>query len=109
MDTFNFLPNTNSSGDVRPDLLRAKFGDGYEMTAPNGLNNVRQSWPLVFEGNLATITPIKNFLDAHLGARFYWTPPLGTQGIYMAQGYRPVDKGAGNYEISVTFEQTFQP
>lgn len=109
MDTFSFLPNTNSSGTANAYLLTAKFGDGYDMTAPDGLNNIRQSWPLVFEGTAVTVAPIKSFLDAHLGVRFFWTPPLGVQGIYKAQNYRITDKGAGNYEISVTFEQTFQP
>ena len=110
MDTFTWYHNANPSGTVKFRTLSARFGDGYEQTAPDGINNKLESWPLTFEGTSASITPIKTFLESKLGTRsFLWTPPLGTQGMYKCKTLSVVPKGGDNYEISATFEQSFQP
>jgi phage-related protein len=56
MDTFTWYHNANPSGTVKFRTLSARFGDGYEQTAPDGINNKLESWPLTFEGTSAAIT-----------------------------------------------------
>lgn len=110
MDIFTWYQNANASGDVKFRTLKAQFGDGYQQTAPDGINNKVENWPLTFEGTSAKIAPIKAFLESKQGTQsFLWTPPLGVQGMYKCTSFRVVDKGADNYEISATFEQSFQP
>jgi phage-related protein len=108
--TFTWIPRIEPTGTATYRVLSAKFGDGYEQTAVDGINNKTQSWPLAFVGAAAKITPIRDFLDARAGAQsFYWTPPLGTQGLYKCKSHALRSLGRGNYELTCTFEQSFQP
>lgn len=60
----------------QPRLLTAQFGDGYRQTLADGLNpnpaKVRLVW-----ANLTTTqaTTIRSFLEAHVGAVFYYLLP----------------------------------
>lgn len=108
--TFTWKHNTKPSGDVTFRVLKAQFGDGYKQTVADGINNKSQDWPLTFTGLSTTIAPILAFLDARMGYQsFYWTPPLGTQGYYKCEKYAMRHLGGDSYEISATFEQSFQP
>ena len=82
IETFTWCPKVEPVGTVSFRNKSAKFGDGYEQRARDGINNKSESWPLTFVGGADKIMPIKKFLDAHAGADpFYWTPPLGEQGL----------------------------
>jgi phage-related protein len=108
--TFIWTPRIDPVGTVSLRVLKAQFGDGYQQTAADGINNETQSWPLQFRGKAAFITPIRDFLRARQGYQsFFWTPPLGVQGYYKCTGWTLKPMGAGNYEIAATFEQAFQP
>lgn len=108
--TFTWKHDARPSGAVTLRTLTAQFGDGYKQTAADGINNKAQSWPLIFTGLSATVTPIKDFLDARMGYQsFFWTPPLGVQGYYKCASYAPRHLGGDLYEIAATFEQSFQP
>jgi len=108
--TFSWVPRVEPTGTASYRVLSAKFGDGYEQTSRDGINNKSQSWPLAFVGNAAKIGAIRDFLDARGGDQsFYWTPPLGTQGFYKCKSHTVRPLGLGNYELTATFEQSFQP
>lgn len=108
--TFTWAARTGTAGTATYRRLAAQFGDGYEQTAADGINNKVQSWPVSFVGKSAKITPIRDFLDARMGYQaFYWTPPLGVQGFYKCKSTTLRALGGGNYELSGTFEQSFQP
>lgn len=108
--TFAWLPRVDPTGTTTLRVRTAQFGDGYKQTVADGINNKMQTWPLSFVGKSAKITPIRDFLDARMGFQaFYWTPPLGAQGLYKCASYTLHPLGAGNYELTCTFEQSFQP
>lgn len=75
----------------------------------DGINAKTQSWPLSFQGGAADIQPIVDFLDAHIGISFYWTPPLGVQGYYQCATYSPIPHGGDNYSLTLTLMQVFHP
>lgn len=108
--TFTWTSDSKPAGTTKLRTLSAKFGDGYEQKAADGINNKSDSWPLSFTGNSAKITAIKAFLDARCGYQsFFWTPPLGAQGYYRCSEYAMHHLGGDAYQLSATFEQSFQP
>ncbi|VVD64012.1 phage tail protein [Pandoraea pneumonica] len=109
-DTFIWSPRTNSSGDTTFSVLKAKFGDGYEQRANNGLNNRASSYQLTFVGTESKISAILAFLDAHAGSKsFFWKPPLREQALFVCEKYSGPVKDGDIYTISATFDQTFAP
>lgn len=105
-ETFSWRPINSPQGEIKFRRTVAQFGDGYRQAVGDGINNKMQSWPLQFQGSAAELAPMLDFLDRHAGVMaFYWTPPLGVQGVYEAVGYNPVPVGGGVYTVSVTFQQ----
>lgn len=111
IETFEWSPDDETEGDITQRVRSAQFGDGYEQTAPYGLNAEEESWPVTFGGTEDEVLPIRNFLKRHKGSKaFLWTPPLGELGLYKsAGGYRVREKGGGIFTITTTFETAFRP
>ncbi|MDR3446011.1 phage tail protein [Dyella sp.] len=108
-DTFTWKPETNPTGTSTLRVRTAQFGDGYSQEVPDGINNETQSWPLTFAGTKDELQPIADFFRAHNGCiGFYWTPPLGVQGLYKAPSFT-MNENAGIYTITVSFQQKFAP
>ncbi|WP_020201864.1 phage tail protein [Cupriavidus sp. WS] len=100
----------SAQGDVTLRVRSAQFGDGYKQVVADGINNKVQSWPMKFVGSRERILAIQDFIDQHAGATsFYWTPPLGQQGLYQVAKYTPAVEAAGVYSLTATFEQAFRP
>ncbi|WEU67276.1 tail protein [Xanthomonas phage JGB6] len=86
-----------------------QFGDGYSQAIPDGLNIKTQNWPLTFEGGLAYVKPIRDFLDRHAGSKsFTWIPPGELSPLYFrASEWTMTSVGGGVYQITVEFKQVF--
>lgn len=67
-ETFTWKPNNDPAATIAFRTKSAKFGDGYEQRAQDGINNRSQSWPLTFTGQKTRIKEIMAFLDRHAGA-----------------------------------------
>lgn len=105
-ETFSWRSINSPQGEVKFRRTVAQFGDGHRQAVGDGINNRMQSWPLQFQGNAEELAPLLAFLDRHEGVKgFYWTPPLGVQGVYEAVGYSPVPIGGGLYTLTTTFQQ----
>ncbi|KFK98134.1 phage tail protein [Serratia sp. Ag1] len=108
--TFTFPARVNATGDVQFRLRKAQFGDGYSQVAGDGINPVTRSWEVSFAGKLKKIMPVIQFLEEHQGTKsFQWVPPLGDLGLYRCDGFKPVALGAGNYSLTATFTEAFNP
>lgn len=108
--TFTWQPTGSPSGEVKFRVRKAQFGDGYSQSVADGINNKVQSWPLQFVGKKADMQDIIDFLDARAGYQsFYWTPPMGAQGLYRAESYSPSPQGGPVYNVTATFQQVFAP
>lgn len=109
-EVFTWQPQIEPAGDIQFRTREARFGDGYRQATGDGLNTKEQAWPLVFRGSLATLMPIREFLDAHAGhTAFLWTPPDGVQGLYRCKGYQWIPGAANRRRLTATFEQWFAP
>lgn len=109
-ETFAWVPRVGAQGTTEFRVLSAQFGDGYRQDAADGIHNASQSYPVSFVGKSDYIAPIKAFFDAHAGHKsFYWTPPMGVQGLYKAASYSLASNGADIFTLTVTFEQAFHP
>jgi len=105
---FAWAPAVELQIDGAFSVSSAQFGDGYKQRSADGINNESQSGPLSFVGDGAKIAAILAFLRARKGSiAFYWTPPLGAQGLYTCEKYSVVSHGGGAYTLTATFEQTY--
>lgn len=109
--TWNDAILSGASGTESYRVLTAQFGDGYKQQAADGINNVIQTWSLTFKStSLATIQAIRGFLKAKGGyKKFYWTPPLGEQGLYTVAQLGILAEVGSDYTLTATFEEAFVP
>lgn len=109
-ETFTWKPDSRPTAKYTNRTKSAQFGDGYEQVVADGINNERQSWPLTFTGNKARAVQIMQFLRDRKGYQsFYWSPPFGVQTLFRCAEYSPTDLGGGQWAVSATFDQSFQP
>lgn len=109
-DTFTFVPLVEPQGQSVFRVRKAQFGDGYSQVVGDGLNTEVQTWPLSFIGKSSDIMPILAFLRAYAGhTSFYWTPPLGVQGLYRCEKFNLTPHGNDNYTLSAEFQEVFAP
>jgi phage-related protein len=110
-DVFYFDVSPGTSGDVKHRVRRAQFGDGYGQAVKDGLNTRGSTWRVELtnlrEDDAEEVT---DWLDAHAGQSFYWTPPRSIkQGRFMCSEYSPQPVLGGLQSISATFEEVFFP
>lgn len=108
-DVFTWRATSSSTGEVKGRVRRTQFGDGYYQSIPDGLNHVSGTWQLQFVGTEEAVSPITQFIDAHIGRSFLWTPPLALQGLFQCDGYQTADNGGAVFTITATFTQAFEP
>jgi phage-related protein len=111
VDTFTppFPPQEAPSGEIVLRIKQTQFGDGYRQIVGDGLNTKIQRWPLTWKGTVTEIREITDFMDAHIGVSFYYTPPNGVQGRYACMNYQEVPEAAGNMSVNAVLEQVFFP
>ncbi|MGP2362601.1 phage tail protein [Acinetobacter junii] len=92
------------------NVLKSKFGDGYEQNVSVGINNRSGTWQFTKTGKKALILEIKAFFDQHKGAdSFLWDSPLDGEVRVKTGEYNPVCLGGDVWRISTTFTQVFYP
>ncbi|WP_036170342.1 phage tail protein [Massilia sp. 9096] len=108
--TFTWAPDAKPTGTTTFRVLKAQFGDGYAQTAQDGINNKSESWPVTFTEDVSIVAGIKAFLDALGGAAsFQWTPPNSVPGFYKCDSYSMKQVDGAIWQLSATFNQSFQP
>lgn len=105
--TFPFAVDT-SRLQRAPALRKAKYGDGYQQSAPAGLNSNLRKYSV-------TISPKKgediDLVDAFLSERagwqpFYWTPPGASTPILVVCESWDVDET--NLQVAKSMSATFE-
>lgn len=109
--TFTWERQAGASGKTTYRVREVKFGDGYSLAVPDGLNNAVQVWTVTVKGDETLIQEVKAFYDLHAGATsFYWTPPGETiQLLFRAQNVTVNSIGGGIFTIVADFQQVFKP
>jgi phage-related protein len=110
-DTFTTVipPQEEPNVDVRFNVIDTQFGEGYIQTFVEGMNTIKDVWPVTWVGTDTEINPIKTFFEAHPGVSFNWTPPGKPQNKYRVKGYQYIPSAAGNAKISAILERFFTP
>lgn len=110
MPTFTWTVSYGASADRQPRTKTAKFGDGYEQRAVDGINTNPEKWNLNFTNrDYAEIDAIEAFLNTAAGATsFTWTPPRSvTAGNYICRSWQRQVVVGGVDSLSCTFEEVF--
>lgn len=103
-------PSYSSSLNLKPKILEAKFGDGYEQAVADGINNKPRMYSLMFN-NLDVVDgdAIEAFFDTNDTATtpFDWTPPNGVAGRFKCKEHtRDFHSGFAS-NIKCKFEEVF--
>lgn len=108
MSDFNFVPSWNSELDEEPKVLSAKFGDGYEQRAADGINSRLQMWNVKFENlTSANADTIIAFFRARNGVSYFtWTPPGAAEIKVIARKWKRSFPDF-SHTITAMFEQVF--
>lgn len=111
-----FAPNVNPdwgySRDRQPKILEVPFGDGYEVTAKDGINNnpiiINFKWGDIDETERDLII---DFLDARGGSESfdYTIPDELTSRTFKCKAYADSYFALDAYEVTATFEEKFLP
>lgn len=107
--SFAWKPDLGASQAIKPTVNPTKFGDGYELRVPNGINSRPKKWTLTFTKNLVEASQILDFLYARGGSEaFQWIDPMGAEGTYVCREWESRQQDFGIYAVSATFEQVFE-
>lgn len=109
MATFTWIPQYGASNEVKPSILKASFGDGYEQRVSNGINNAPRSWGVTFKEPPSEIDSIEAFLMATKnGDSFEWTPPRGSAGKWVCDsGWKREVSDPSHDTLTTTFREVF--
>ena len=110
MAEFTWIPDYDASEDSSPRILSAKFGDGYEQRALDGLNALLRTWTWAFNGkSTSEANAIVNFLKSKAGVTEF-THDL--PGVSPAETVTVVCKswskrwaGFDSFNVSAKFEE----
>lgn len=116
MEAFDYPVDNATSISVSHRTKRTDFGDGYTQEAGDGINTRAESWRISASGHWETDSgmPVKQmaeFIDRHGGYKaFQWETPMGRVALFKCRGgYSLTGEGAGNFQISATFEEAHHP
>ncbi|MDP0395461.1 phage tail protein [Glaesserella parasuis] len=105
METFNFAPDWGMQLAKKPDVIRLKFGNGYEQVSPKGLNHNLRIYDISFSGAESRIKRIEAFLNNQGGVKaFLWTPHGSTQGKFRCDEWK-TNQQQGFWTLSAQFRE----
>lgn len=107
--TLTYKPTVPANLSKKPNILEARYGDGYVASARNGINNNPQTWSLTFDSVGETeAAAIEAFFDS-VGSDepFYWTPPGKSQLKFRAKDFTRSYNDEELNDIRVTLEQFY--
>ena len=109
-ERFTWRAEVESTGAGDLISTKVQFGEGISQRYTEGLNNEVQKWSVKVSGKQNYVAPILAFVRAHNGAAaFFWTPPLGVEGLYEVTKYTISDQGGAYFTLTLDFEQVFMP
>lgn len=108
VETFKWLVEREIQPSIEYRTTSVQFGDGYQQESAEGINNKKEEYSVRVHAYEAEAKKIKDFFDRHNGYKaFFWTPPLGTIGLYRCNDATPVPQGGGLYLFTGTFKKSY--
>ena len=110
MATFTYVPSFSATESSKPRVRTFKAGDGYEQRVRFGLRTDPKEWDLSFDNRTNTERDlILTFLETAGGATsFDWTPPRGSAGKFVCEGWSVEMRSFNFNNIRATFRQVFE-
>ncbi|WP_085000939.1 phage tail protein [Cronobacter sakazakii] len=98
-------------GEYTATVRRAKFGDGYEQVAADGINPEFQSWPVVMTGTRSEMLAVLAFVRRHVAKSFIWTAPNDETSLWRVdpESIRSTPLSSNVMTINATFKQAYAP
>ena len=92
--------------EMSPRVRVAKFGDGYEQRAPDGINTLLRKWGVRLAADEATVKAADDFLRARAGVEaFDWTALDHRPGKWVCRAWSVSYGPGGGAELTATFEE----
>lgn len=109
--TFSWATQASPTANEVIDLIIARFGDGYEQVAINGINNVAEEWDLEWTGKKEDVAAIRLFLHSHTHQSFWWFNPWGEKKFYRVRpdSIKPTFISGKVVSLRFSFKQAFAP
>lgn len=110
MADFEWPVDWGAAAETTPRVLIAKFGNGYEQRAADGLNWQPRAWDVSFENrDTSTADDIVEFFTLMGGVTsFTWAPPRGTTGKWVCRKWSTSEPNYGSVTIRARFEEVFE-
>lgn len=106
--TFTWFPDIGGSVEEAPSVSPIKFGEGYEVRIPEGLNRSPETWKLTFSVPHATAGSLLAFLREHGAYKaFNWTTPEKRAGVFVCRQWSRV-RHTGYVSITAEFQEVFE-
>jgi phage-related protein len=106
---FIYVPSYNHSINIEPNVKIMQYGDGYEQSIPDGINNTLLKIELTFDlRNKAESQAINHFLEKRKGAEsFVFTPsePYNLEKLFKCRGWTSTYVFYDNYTIRCRFDE----
>jgi len=95
---------------VKPRVLMAELGDGYQQRAADGINTMRESWNLTWKNRLnADIKTLTDFFELNSGfISFEWTAPYKTEKKYICSDWSVNNDNPLTSSLTASFQQVFE-
>lgn len=110
MATFTAKPSYSSRLKVKPRVLTAKFGEGYEQSVSDGINDSPRHFELQFNVLTESVgNSIEDFFKDNATAitPFDWTPPTGAAGRFKCNEHTRTYSSGFSSNINCTFFEVF--
>lgn len=109
MSDFNWTPDYDMSMDEEIRVRAARFGEGYEQRAPDGLNPLTQKLSLTFTRRPSVIDQIVTFLRARRGGQaFTFTPTGQTEIKVKCLKWKRTWADFGNHKLTLEMERVYE-
>lgn len=104
---FFWIPSYNSEIPVKPSIKEIKYGDGYAMRTPDGINNILLTLNLLFDLRPESqVRAILHFLHTRAGWEsfvFSAFPPYNQNKLYVCNDWTTPILFKDNYTIRCQF------
>ncbi|WP_025740854.1 phage tail protein [Salinivibrio socompensis] len=106
MQIWHWSPRPGAQRKRNPNVVTAKFGDGYSQRAPNGINNSLAEYDVTFRATTEETQRMDCFLVEHKGTHAFIYQPHGdfTDKIVICQSWSVTDRARWS-ELKATFTE----
>lgn len=112
MAIFDWAEDDGAQEQNAPRVRKIAYGDGYQQSAPDGINNLEQKWDLRFSDcDPVHAQAMHDFFVARNGAEaFDWTPKWATSAIKVkCESWSRSVARHNLVNVSATFERDYKP